>query len=108
SRATLARVNEKQPASLYKTVFFNLLKKPRDYSDGKLPLFTIKISIYNLNHKGMSPLLALVWLHFPKISSSDCKTQNLNNNLSNYQMSPLYVLKKLYINSEEPSVLQTD
>ena len=27
SRATLARVNERQPASLYQTVFFELLKK---------------------------------------------------------------------------------
>jgi len=27
SRATLARVNEKQPVSLYKTVFFDLLRK---------------------------------------------------------------------------------
>ena len=51
SRATLARVNEKQPASLYGAVFSKLLTKCRQYSpkhrfkfNGKLYLLDAKTS----------------------------------------------------------------
>ena len=47
SRATLARVNEKQPASLYKTVFFELLKKCQRVSPGHK--FSFKNKLYLLD-----------------------------------------------------------
>ncbi len=47
SRATLVRVNAKQPASLYKTVFFELLKKCQMVSLGHN--FSFKNKLYLLD-----------------------------------------------------------
>ena len=43
SRATLARVNEQQPASLYETLFFQLLEKCRQVSPGHRFSFSNKL-----------------------------------------------------------------
>jgi len=43
SRATLARVNEQQPASLYETLFFQLLKKCQQVSPGHKFSFSNKL-----------------------------------------------------------------
>ncbi len=65
SRATLARVNEKQPASLYKTVFFNLLKKCQLVTSGHK--FSFKNKLYLLDTTTIDLCLSVFpWAEFRK------------------------------------------
>jgi len=65
SRATLARVNEKQPASLYQTVFFELLKKCQMVSPGHK--FSFKNKLYLLDTTTVDLCLSVFpWAKFRK------------------------------------------
>ncbi len=65
SRATLARVNEKQPASLYQTIFFELLKKCRMVSPGHK--FSFKNKLYLLDTTTIDLCLSVFpWAQFRK------------------------------------------
>lgn len=65
SRATLARVNEKQPASLYQTIFFELLKKCQMVSPGHK--FTFKNKLYLLDTTTIDLCLSVFpWAQFRK------------------------------------------
>ena len=65
SRATLARVNEKQPASLYQTVFFELLKKCHMVSPGHK--FSFKNKLYLLDTTTIDLCLSVFpWAQFRK------------------------------------------
>lgn len=65
SRATLARVNEKQPASLYKAVFFELLKKCQRVSPGHK--FSFKNKLYLLDTTTIDLCLSVFpWAKFRK------------------------------------------
>lgn len=65
SRATLARVNEKQPASLYQTVFFELLKKCQMVSPGHQ--FSFKNKLYLLDTTTVDLCLSVFpWAKFRK------------------------------------------
>ncbi len=65
SRATLARVNEKQPASLYETVFFELLKKCQRVSPGHK--FSFKNKLYLLDTTTIDLCLSVFpWAEFRK------------------------------------------
>ena len=65
SRATLARVNEKQPASLYKTVFFDLLKKCQLVTLGHK--FSFKNKLYLLDTTTIDLCLSVFpWAEFRK------------------------------------------
>ena len=65
SRATLARVNEKQPASLYETVFFGLLKKCQFVTLGHK--FSFKNKLYLLDTTTIDLCLSVFpWAEFRK------------------------------------------
>jgi len=65
SRATLARVNEQQPASLYQTVFFELLKKCHMVSPGHK--FSFKNKLYLLDTTTIDLCLSVFpWAQFRK------------------------------------------
>ncbi len=65
SRATLARVNEKQPASLYQTIFFELLKKCQLVSPGHK--FSFKNKLYLLDTTTIDLCLSVFpWAQFRK------------------------------------------
>ena len=65
SRATLARVNEKQPASLYRTVFLNLLKKCQSVTPGHK--FSFKNKLYLLDTTTIDLCLSVFpWAEFRK------------------------------------------
>lgn len=65
SRATLARVNEKQPESLYKTIFFELLKKCQMASPGHK--FSFKNKLYLLDTTTIDLCLSVFpWAKFRK------------------------------------------
>jgi hypothetical protein len=65
SRATLARVNEKQPASLYQTIFFGLLKKCQLVSPGHK--FSFKNKLYLLDTTTIDLCLSVFpWAQFRK------------------------------------------
>jgi len=65
SRATLARVNEQQPASLYKTVFMQLLKKCQNVSPGHK--FSFKNRLYLLDTTTVDLCLSVFpWAEFRK------------------------------------------
>jgi len=65
SRATLARVNEKQPASLYQTVFIELLKKCQMVSPGHR--FSFKNKLYLLDTTTVDLCLSVFpWAKFRK------------------------------------------
>ncbi|MCP3887669.1 MAG: IS4 family transposase [Desulfobulbaceae bacterium] len=65
SRATLARVNEKQPATLYETVFFGLLKKCHTVSPGHK--FSFKNKLYLLDTTTIDLCLSVFpWAKFRK------------------------------------------
>jgi len=65
SRATLARVNEKQPASLYQTIFFELLKKCQMVSPGHK--FSFKNKLYLLDTTTIDLCLSVFpWAQFRK------------------------------------------
>ena len=65
SRATLARVNEQQPASLYKTMFFQLLKRCQQVSPGHK--FSFKNKLYLLDTTSIDLCLSVFpWAKFRK------------------------------------------
>ena len=65
SRATLARVNEKQPASLYQAIFFELLKKCQMVSPGHK--FSFKNKLYLLDTTTIDLCLSVFpWAQFRK------------------------------------------
>lgn len=65
SRATLARVNEKQPASLYKAVFLDLLKKCQPVTPGHK--FSFKNKLYLLDTTTIDLCLSVFpWAKFRK------------------------------------------
>lgn len=65
SRATLARVNEQQPASLYKAVFMQLLKKCQNVSPGHK--FSFKNKLYLLDTTTVDLCLSVFpWAEFRK------------------------------------------
>ena len=65
SRATLARVNEQQPASLYKAVFMQLLKKCQNVSPGHK--FSFKNRLYLLDTTTVDLCLSVFpWAEFRK------------------------------------------
>ena len=65
SRATLARVNEQQPASLYEAVFFQLLKKCQNLSPGHK--FSFKNKLYLLDTTTIDLCLSVFpWAEFRK------------------------------------------
>jgi len=65
SRSTLARVNEKQPASLYQTIFFELLKKCQLVSPGHK--FSFKNKLYLLDTTTIDLCLSVFpWAQFRK------------------------------------------
>ena len=65
SRATLARVNQKQPAALYKAVFFELLKKCQMVSPGHK--FSFKNKLYLLDTTTIDLCLSVFpWAKFRK------------------------------------------
>ncbi len=65
SRATLARVNEQQPASLYKAVFMQLLRKCQNVSPGHK--FSFKNKLYLLDTTTVDLCLSVFpWAQFRK------------------------------------------
>ena len=65
SRATLARVNEQQPATLYETLFFKLLDRCREVSPGHR--FKFKNKLYLLDTTTIDLCLAVFpWAKFRK------------------------------------------
>ncbi|MFH7326368.1 IS4 family transposase [Desulfurivibrio sp. C05AmB] len=65
SRATLARVNENQPASLYEAVFFKLLERCRQFAPGHR--FKFKNRLYLLDATTIDLCLAVFpWAKFRK------------------------------------------
>ena len=65
SRATLARVNEQQPASLYKTMFFQLFKRCQQVSPGHK--FSFKNKLYLLDTTSIDLCLSVFpWAKFRK------------------------------------------
>ncbi len=65
SRATLARVNEKQPASLYQAIFSELLKKCQMVSPGHK--FSFKNKLYLLDTTTIDLCLSVFpWAQFRK------------------------------------------
>ena len=65
SRATLARVNEQQPAALYETLFFKLLDRCRQFSPGHR--FKFKNKLYLLDTTTIDLCLAVFpWAKFRK------------------------------------------
>ena len=65
SRATLARVNEKQPASLYEAVFFKLLERCHQFAPGHR--FKFKNKLYLLDATTIDLCLSLFpWATFRK------------------------------------------
>ena len=65
SRATLARVNEQQPATLYETLFFKLLDRCREVSPGHR--FKFKSKLYLLDTTTIDLCLAVFpWAKFRK------------------------------------------
>jgi hypothetical protein len=65
SRATLARVNEQQPAALYKAVFMQLLKKCQNVSPGHK--FSFKNKLYLLDTTTVDLCLSVFpWAEFRK------------------------------------------
>lgn len=65
SRATLARVNEQQPATLYETLFFRLLERCREVSPGHR--FKFKNKLYLLDTTTIDLCLAVFpWAKFRK------------------------------------------
>ncbi len=65
SRATLARVNEQQPATLYETLFFRLLDRCREVSPGHR--FKFKNKLYLLDTTTIDLCLAVFpWAKFRK------------------------------------------
>jgi hypothetical protein len=65
SRATLARVNENQPASLYQAVFFKLLERCRQFAPGHR--FKFKNRLYLLDATTIDLCLAVFpWAKFRK------------------------------------------
>ena len=69
SRATLARVNERQPASLYEAVFFKLLERCRQVSPGHR--FKFKNKLYLLDATTIDLCLSLFpWAKFRKATGA--------------------------------------